>query len=332
MGGDETGAEWYFCIFLTFIFDFPLYPRISTLLSPALTCTHYSTLTAPRMSTEVSKKKYGRTPEQQAARDARKAAKAAAVAATVSASTSTEDPAQPHAESSKQAMAATSPPPRSEKKRRRSEREDGQDQVEAEKEGDVVNEEDLLEIDVDAPEPLSKAEARAARKRQKKGLPELPPKITKPDKPKKHDSDDEEEEGEKKEKKEEKKPKQRMNSVWIGNLSFRTTAESLKAYLEKGITEKGGVGHGAVTRVNLPKKPGKGEFAPNKGFAYVDFATPELQDLGVALSETFFEGRKLLIKKGEFGYRSRVVQADDRRGRPYREGRCKDASTRTSQT
>lgn len=34
-------------------------------------------------------------------------------------------------------------------------------------------------------------------------------------------------------------------------------------------------------------------------FAYVDFATPELQDIGVALSETFFEGRKLLIKKGQ---------------------------------
>ena len=34
-------------------------------------------------------------------------------------------------------------------------------------------------------------------------------------------------------------------------------------------------------------------------FAYVDFATPELQDLAVGLSESFFEGRKLLIKKGE---------------------------------
>lgn len=34
-------------------------------------------------------------------------------------------------------------------------------------------------------------------------------------------------------------------------------------------------------------------------FAYVDFATPELQALGVGLSESFFEGRKLLIKLGE---------------------------------
>jgi hypothetical protein len=34
-------------------------------------------------------------------------------------------------------------------------------------------------------------------------------------------------------------------------------------------------------------------------FAYVDFASPELQNMAVALSESFFEGRKLLIKRGE---------------------------------
>lgn len=34
-------------------------------------------------------------------------------------------------------------------------------------------------------------------------------------------------------------------------------------------------------------------------FAYVDFATPELQELGVQLSERNFEGRRLLIKKGD---------------------------------
>jgi len=34
-------------------------------------------------------------------------------------------------------------------------------------------------------------------------------------------------------------------------------------------------------------------------FAYVDFATPELQKKALALSEMLFDGRKVLIKMGE---------------------------------
>lgn len=34
-------------------------------------------------------------------------------------------------------------------------------------------------------------------------------------------------------------------------------------------------------------------------FAYVDFATPELQRKAVGLSETLLDGRKVLIKMGE---------------------------------
>ena len=37
-------------------------------------------------------------------------------------------------------------------------------------------------------------------------------------------------------------------------------------------------------------------------FAYVDFATPELQEIAINLSESFFEGRKLLIKRGEAAF------------------------------
>lgn len=239
--------------------------------SPAITAfVHQSrSLIKHIMSTESTTKKSGRTPEQQAARDARKAAKAAAAAASTAPTTTipSNEVELPHAESSKQAIAASAPAPKSDKKRTRAERDQANDPTSTKGEAQVDEDGDLLEIDVTAPEPLSKAEARAARKRQKKGLPDLPPKLTKPDKPRRDGSPAEGEEdgqtGEGKEKKE--KTKQRMNSVWIGNLSFRTTAESLKTYLEKGITEKGAVGHGAVTRVNLPKKPGKGEFAPNKG-------------------------------------------------------------------
>jgi hypothetical protein len=202
------------------------------------------------MSTEQIKKS-GRTPEQQAARDARKAAKAklAEVAAA---------PSIPHAESSTQAASQLEDgdAPKSEKKRRREDDEEN-------------NDPSLLEINVGAPEPLSKAEARAAKKRQKKGLPELPPKITKTDKPQRRDDgsdgEDDEEIKAREAKKAEEAKSTRQNSVWIGNLSFRTTAEGLKAYLENGIEAAGGNKLGSVTRVNMPKKAGKGEFAANKG-------------------------------------------------------------------
>ena len=201
------------------------------------------------MSTEQTKKS-GRTPEQQAARDARKAAKAtlAQVAAT---------PSAPHAESSAQAASQEDgDAPKGEKKRRREDDEEN-------------NDPSLLEINVGAPEPLSKAEARAAKKRQKKGLPELPPKVTKTDKPKRAEDGSDGEDGEEAKAREEKKAEEaksiRQNSVWIGNLSFRTTAEGLKAFLENGIEEAGGNKLGSITRVNMPKKAGKGEFAANKG-------------------------------------------------------------------
>lgn len=170
------------------------------------------------------KKKSGRTPEQQAARDARKAAKKAALAAAEA--TSTDAPAE---------EGSTTTP----KKRRAST--DGTE----------------LEIDLSASAPLSKAEARAARKRAKRGEEPLPPKQTEDgsEKPLKAAS-----------KKKEGKPKQEKGqfSVWIGNLSFRTSEQALREFIETGITELGGEA-GAVTRLNLPKKAGHGQFAENKG-------------------------------------------------------------------
>ena len=155
--------------------------------------------------------------------------------------------AEPIAESSAMALAAKdeAAAPAGRKRRRSTEPED---------------DEDLLEIDVEAPEPLSKAEARAARKRAKKGLPEAPRKAKKLDEPKGDGAEEEEGKGEK------KAYTKKQNSIWIGNLAFKTTAETLKAFLEKGVTELGGDGEGSVTRINLPTKPGKGQFAAgNKG-------------------------------------------------------------------
>ncbi|ORX40994.1 hypothetical protein BD324DRAFT_678396 [Kockovaella imperatae] len=225
-------------------------------------------------------KQSGRTPEQQAARDARKAARLAAAAA---AAAEPADETEQMAESSSMAAAKPEESEQSRLKRRREEEE---------------NDDTLLEIDVAAPEPLSKAEARAAKKRAKKGLPEAPKKAKNEDKDDHFEAGDEDEEVDQTRKKGENRAVRKQNSIWIGNLSFKTTEESLKQFLEKGVSELGGVGEGSVTRVNLPKKAGKGGYAENKGFAYADFATPELQALGVQLSEAFFEGRKLLIKLG----------------------------------
>ena len=217
--------------------------------------------------------KSGRTPEQQAVRESRKAAR------TALPSTSDE------AESSSQALRSS--PEASVKKRRRE-----------------VEPVDELEVDLAAPEPHSRAEIRAARKKAKKGEPggaDTPANA-------KEDGEGEKENGEVK-----RTPKKR-NSIWIGNLSFKTTPELLKDFVQKGIGQAGGEAENSVIRVNLPKKPGHAEFAGNKGsvlvnqpwcvliefrFAYVDLATPELQAMAVGLSEGMLEGRRLLIKLGE---------------------------------
>ncbi|WVW80793.1 hypothetical protein I302_102780 [Kwoniella bestiolae CBS 10118] len=221
-----------------------------------------------------SSKKSGRTPEQQAARDARKAAKLAAKASTSTASDETPAP-------------TTEVEGESSKKRKR-----------------IVPESEELEIDVSLAAPLSKAELRAQRKKAKRGeeVEMVKREYEKPDKP----SKDPKAQGDGADEKAEGginagagPAGKRQNSIWIGNLSFKTTLESLTDFFERNITEAGGAGNGAITRINMPKKNSREGFAQNKGFAYVDFRTPELQALAVGLSEKFFEGRKVLIKKGD---------------------------------
>jgi len=105
--------------------------------------------------------------------------------------------------------------------------------------------------------------------------------------------------------------KPRQNSVWVGNLSFKTTQENLRTFFASC---------GEITRINLPMKVASRPNLPmeNKGcvcsplhsrstrilsphsFAYVDFATPEGKTAAIALSEQPLIGRKLLIKDGTF--------------------------------
>ncbi|KAH7876429.1 uncharacterized protein C8R40DRAFT_1042862 [Lentinula edodes] len=85
---------------------------------------------------------------------------------------------------------------------------------------------------------------------------------------------------------------QRQNSVWVGNLSFKTTPDALRKFFE---------GVGEITRINLPMKVATRPNMPgeNRGFAYVDFATADAKNVAIALSEKPLLGRKLLIKDGD---------------------------------
>lgn len=154
------------------------------------------------------------------------------------------------------------------------------------------NELDEIEVDLTLPEPPSKKAKRAL----KKGKP-LPPKK---------DSDDDEGEantnGNADGEQTAAKPKEKERSpygVWIGNLRFTVTKDDLRHWL---VDNSGGaITESLITRVHLPaSKHNKGTQAladfENRGFAYVDFATYEATVAAIALSETEWHRRKLLIK------------------------------------
>ncbi|KAI0677098.1 hypothetical protein C8Q78DRAFT_1001152 [Trametes maxima] len=88
----------------------------------------------------------------------------------------------------------------------------------------------------------------------------------------------------------------RQNSVWVGNLSFKTTPESIRNFFN---------GVGEITRVHMPMKMATGgpdDKRPrqqNRGFAYVDFSTPDAKTIAITLSENPLDGRRLLIKDGD---------------------------------
>lgn len=172
----------------------------------------------------------GRTPEQQAARDARKAAKRAAEAAqAVELAPREETNLEVEGTVAKEEAEAESSTAATRKRKHNT---------------DI----DELEVDLKAPTPMNKKEARLAKKRKARGE-ELGAEAAA--------------EGEKKEKVV-KPVVEKRNSVWIGNLSFRTTGDRIKEFLENGVKELGG-DEASVTRVNLPREKNKGEFGPSKG-------------------------------------------------------------------
>ncbi|EWC48922.1 hypothetical protein DRE_00227 [Drechslerella stenobrocha 248] len=161
-----------------------------------------------------------------------------------------------------------------------------------------------LEIDVSLPEPPSKKDLRRLKKLKSKGVDTDT--LTSLNVPLIDRSKKGAQEGETPAGTSASASKHSPYGVWIGNLSFSTTRDDLLNFLtrrpkdgvdgnEKSADDAAaGLRAKDVTRINLPKSTRfKGQ---NKGFAYVDFLTAGCISHALALSETLFNGRKVLIK------------------------------------
>ncbi|KAI4279808.1 MAG: hypothetical protein L6R38_004959 [Xanthoria sp. 2 TBL-2021] len=91
--------------------------------------------------------------------------------------------------------------------------------------------------------------------------------------------------------------KRSEHGIWIGNLPYTVTKADLRTFFTKN-TE---ISEESITRVHVPPPADPSssyqKIKPqNKGFAYIDFSTPEAVAEALALSETLLMGRKVLIK------------------------------------
>jgi RNA recognition motif-containing protein len=141
---------------------------------------------------------------------------------------------------------------------------------------------DEIAIDVSLPEPSSKKAARQAKKA--KLNPDA--KATTDGKPAAAAEDT--------------SGKRSDYGVWIGNLPWSATKESLRNFLMENTEMK----TEQITRVHLPPptKPVNPNWSTkplNKGFAYVDFSTELAMYSAIALTETKMDGRALLIKNAK---------------------------------
>lgn len=149
---------------------------------------------------------------------------------------------------------------------------------------------DEIEIDVKLPEPASK---KAARKLKKAKLNPAPTTTNA------EATTDVKGAGEASEDKD-KTARRSEYGVWIGNLPWSATKESLRKFLIDNAEMKGE----HITRVHLPPptKPPNPNWSTkplNKGFAYVDFSTELAMYSAIALTETKMDGRALLIKNAK---------------------------------
>ncbi|KAK9243315.1 hypothetical protein V1506DRAFT_544914 [Lipomyces tetrasporus] len=161
-----------------------------------------------------------------------------------------------------------------------------------------VTELEEIEIDVNLPEPLSKKAQRKRKKSSSSTSQEDSANTSKA--PATTESDTKDSTGSKDAQNKAQPHDRRQQSeygIWIGNLPFNLNKDDLRRlFVSKSVTSnddsQGGIKSEEIVRVHMPKKPG----GQNKGFAYVDFSTEMAMLKAIALSETPFEGRKVLIK------------------------------------
>lgn len=77
-------------------------------------------------------------------------------------------------------------------------------------------------------------------------------------------------------------PIKRENSIWVGNLAYKTTAEDVRKFFD---------GVGEITRVNMPKGPIKGSATKRENSGYVALIFPDAQ----MLTGSIFSATHLLI-------------------------------------
>lgn len=148
-----------------------------------------------------------------------------------------------------------------------------------------------IEIDVSLPEPLNKKAARAAKKAK---LNPKPAAAEGNDAPTDANTDGAASAAKKDE------DKRSDFGVWIGNLPWSATKDSLRKFLLENTEMK----TEQITRVHMPPstKPVPAHWTTkpnNKGFAYVDFSTELCMYSAIALTETKMDGRALLIKNAK---------------------------------
>lgn len=148
---------------------------------------------------------------------------------------------------------------------------------------------DEIVVDVALPEPSSKKAARAAKKAKLNPKPA----ATKA-------SGDATIDGANGEAKKTSEEKRSEFGVWIGNLPWSATKDSLRSF----IMENTEIKTEQITRVHMPPstKPVPAHWTTkpnNKGFAYVDFSTELAMYAAIAMTETKMDGRALLIKNAK---------------------------------
>lgn len=161
-----------------------------------------------------------------------------------------------------------------------------------------------IEIDVNLPEPASKKAARKAKKA--KTQPTAATNGTADTTTKTEQTEN----GEAKE-----HPGKRSEySVWVGNLPWSATKDTLREFF----TTHSEIKSAEITRIHMPApaKPPRPNWHSdkphNKGFAYVDFSTQLAMYAAIALTETKLDNRALLIKNAKnFEGRPDKPKADD---------------------